>query len=72
MDWMDGWMDTPQTVTTTRAPAVLTITAIVNCSWKLLQALEFDPYDGKFIPPEKRGTDIDYFRGWIMDRVHNP
>ena len=21
--WMDGWMDTPQTVTTTRAPAVL-------------------------------------------------
>ena len=23
--WMDGWMDTPQTVTTTRAPAVLKI-----------------------------------------------
>ena len=28
MDWMDGWMDTPQTVTTTRAPAVLTKRAI--------------------------------------------
>ena len=23
VDWMDGWMDTPKTVTTTRAPAVL-------------------------------------------------
>ena len=23
VDWMDGWMDTPQTVATTRAPAVL-------------------------------------------------
>ena len=23
MDWMDGWMDTPQTVATTRAPAIM-------------------------------------------------
>jgi len=30
------------------------------------KALEFDPYDGKFIPPEKRGTDIDYFRGCFL------
>ena len=32
-----------------------------NCFFS--QALEFDPYDGKFIPPEKRGTDKDFFRG---------
>ena len=28
--WMDGWMDTPQTVTTTRAPAVLKIDLCKN------------------------------------------
>ena len=27
--WMDGWMDTPQTVTTTRAPAVLKIVCLL-------------------------------------------
>ena len=36
---------------------------------KKMQALEFDPYDGKFIPPEKRGTDIDYFRGTLMNHI---
>lgn len=30
------------------------------------KALEFDPYDGKFIPPEKRGTDKDFFRGCFL------
>ena len=31
-DWMDGveWMDTPQTVTTTRAPAVLKNVLLMN------------------------------------------
>ena len=31
VDWMDGWMDTPQTVTTARAPAVLKISEVEVC-----------------------------------------
>ena len=32
VEWMDGWvMDTPQTVMTTRAPAVLKIKLAMEC-----------------------------------------
>ena len=39
LDWtgLDGWMDTPQTVTTTRAPAVLIIQNNFNWLNKIVQ-----------------------------------
>ena len=37
---MDGWMDTPQTVTTTRAPAVLTTTPSIKMGLLQTQIIE--------------------------------
>ena len=34
LEWMDGWMDTPQTVMTTRAPLVLKIFIKSNTQWQ--------------------------------------